>query len=356
VQDAYNAFTLPPFEYNESMEKNMNDLKPLVSIVIPTYNQKHPFLIECIESALNQTYSNIEIVISDNHSNNGASDIIANYAANDKRIKVKKPANHLPIIKSFLFAIDNAIGKYSCIISSDDILLPSCIDELVAVIEANSNVVLAHGEAIHFTPDGKETLEWKHFNMQSGIYRFEDGMKKFIEHHYTYMAGALFRNNLYRKIESEPDRTNYSYNITYSYDTYLLFRMLEFGNIGYIGKPLAKVRVENETRSLINSRLLQDFYFTYEWLEKSSLMKRIPDATKTISEIKSNLGFSYLRSLLYKRIQKIVSNEDYLKLLKYSDKLISTKFVFRKVIIKCILLFPNFPIIVFSYKRLRKHA
>jgi glycosyltransferase involved in cell wall biosynthesis len=328
----------------------MDSTSPLVSIVIPTYNQKHPFLIECIEGAQSQTYANFEIIISDNHSTNGASEIIAEYAKNDKRIKAIKPINHLDIVRSFLFAVDNAVGKYFCIISSDDILLPTCVEELVTVLENNPNVVFAHGEAIHFTPDGKETLEWKHFNQKTGIYSFEDGLDKFINHRYTYMAGPLIRNDIFKKLETESDRSKYSHNITYSYDTYLLFRMLELGNVGYIGHALAKIRVENDTRARANTHLLQDFVYTYSWLEQSSLMKRIPNATNRVRRIKSNLGFSYLKILIYKRIQNIVSDQEYSNLLKFADKLISPKYLIKKSIIRIILFFPTLPLILFRRK------
>jgi Glycosyltransferases involved in cell wall biogenesis len=328
----------------------MANTGPLVSIVIPTYNQKRQFLIECIEGAINQTYTNIEIIISDNRSTNDAPKVIADYAGKDKRIKVIKPSNHLAIVQSFLFAADNAGGKYFCIISSDDILLPTCVEELVPILENNPDVVFAHGEALHFTPDGKKKLEWKHFNLKTGIYSFEDGMDKFIEHRYTYMAGPLIRTEIFKKIENEPDRKKYSHNLTYSYDTYLLFRMLEIGKVGYIGHPLAKIRVENETRARANTHLLQDFYFTYSWLEQSSLMKRIPDAINTIARIKSNLGFSYLKVLISKRIQKLVSNQEYCNLLYIADKLIAPKYLIKKLIVKLVILFPSLPLFLFQRK------
>ena len=307
-------------------------------------------MIECIDSAINQTYTNIEIIISDNHSTNGAGKVIGEYARKERRIKAIKPTTHLAITQSFIFAGDNAKGKYFCIISSDDILLPTCVEELVPVLENNPDVVFAHGEALHFTPDGKETLEWKHFNLKTGTYGFEDGMDKFINHRYTYMAGPLIRTEVFRQIENESDRTKYSHNITYSYDTYLLFRMLELGKVGYIGHALAKIRVENEMRAVNNAHILQDFYFTYSWLEQSSLMKRIPDAKNTIARTKSNLGFSYLKSLIFKRIQNLVSHQEYCNLLKFADKLIAPKYLVEKLVVKLVILFPSLPLFLFQRK------
>jgi hypothetical protein len=164
------------------------------------------------------------------------------------------------------------------------------------------------------------------------------------------MAGPLIRTEIFRQIETESDRKKYSHNITYSYDTYLLFRMLEIGKVGYIGHVLAKIRVENEMRAVNNAHILQDFYFTYSWLEQSSLMKRIPDAKNTISRIKSNLGFSYLKSLIFKRIQNLVSHQEYCNLLRFADKLVSSKYVMRKLILRLVILFPGLPLFLFQRK------
>ena len=276
--------------------------------------------------------------------------LLASTLVKEKRIKAIKPTTHLAITQSFIFAGENAKGKYFCIISSDDILLPTCVEELVPILENNPDVVFAHGEALHFIPDGKETLEWKHFNLKTGIYSFEDGMDKFIEHRYTYMAGSLIRTEIFKRIENETDRKKYSENITYCYDTYLLFRMLEIGKVGYVGHPLAKIRVENETRAMANARVMQDYGITYSWLEQSSLMNRIPNAVKRIRYIKAGLAFDALKVLIFKRIKNIVSQEEYRALIKLADTLIFPGFLLKKLVSKSMVIFPCVPIFLFRNK------
>ena len=77
-------------------------MNPLVSIIIPVFNQNEAHLRDCIDSALGQSYNNIEIIISDNHSTNGASGIIAGYHS-DKIQKVRPPI-FLDMTGSFAFA------------------------------------------------------------------------------------------------------------------------------------------------------------------------------------------------------------------------------------------------------------
>ena len=105
---------------------------PLVSIVIPTYNQKEQFLRECIESASSQTYKNIEIVISDNHSTNNAKSIIRNlppkYTAGLARVSVncfKREPRPPERISATVFLV-NALTKREddkscCIFASPDL-------------------------------------------------------------------------------------------------------------------------------------------------------------------------------------------------------------------------------------------
>ena len=124
--------------------------KPLVSIIIPTYNQKESYLRECLESAKSQTYENIEIVISDNHSTNNAKRIIREYVSKENNIRVVSPPSFLNLSESFLYVFTQAIGDYVCYLSSDDILLPNCVETLVKHVVENNNVVFAHGQAIYF--------------------------------------------------------------------------------------------------------------------------------------------------------------------------------------------------------------
>ncbi|MCB1792022.1 MAG: glycosyltransferase, partial [Gammaproteobacteria bacterium] len=83
---------------------------PLVTVVIPVYNQNDAFLRQCIDSVLEQDYPNLEVLVSDNHSNNGCSDVILSYA--DSRLRVVRPPVHLPMVQHWAFAVFQARGEY----------------------------------------------------------------------------------------------------------------------------------------------------------------------------------------------------------------------------------------------------
>lgn len=92
---------------------------PLVTIIIPTYNRKQK-LIEAIKSALSQKYANLEIVVSDDCSNDGTIEVIKNFLGNPK-IKYYRNAKNLKFAGNHRKAIlDYAQGQYCIILSDDD--------------------------------------------------------------------------------------------------------------------------------------------------------------------------------------------------------------------------------------------
>lgn len=105
-------------------------MKELVSIVIPNYN-KQKYLKETIESVLNQTYKNIEVIIVDDGSEDQSNDIISAYEKIDKRVRFHKRP-HYGKIKTINFGIAQSTGSLIKIWGSDDYMYKKAIEELVS--------------------------------------------------------------------------------------------------------------------------------------------------------------------------------------------------------------------------------
>lgn len=101
---------------------------PLISILIPVYNSEK-FLRGCLDSALVQTYSHLEILCVDDSSTDGSLGILKEYAARDKRVRVLEPG-HLGIAGVRALLIKEARGKYISFLDSDDELLPEFVSTL----------------------------------------------------------------------------------------------------------------------------------------------------------------------------------------------------------------------------------
>lgn len=181
-------------------------MMPLVSIIIPVYNQNIDFLKQCIDSALNQTYGNVEVIVSDNHSTNGATELIASYS--NQRLRRVCPVNFLSMLDHFGFAgsCASSESKYLSFLSSDDILDANAIEKLIVIAEDNPSVTLVSGnivQAIHPPLDfqtAKNKIRGGKF--KPGMYSFAESMHLFCPWKYcsTWGIGHLIRRSDYLSI------------------------------------------------------------------------------------------------------------------------------------------------------------
>ena len=118
------------------MTKEENTETPTISIIIPVLNVE-PYLNCCLNSVLNQTYQNIEIIIIASTSNDASVEICEEYAKKDKRIKLihSKP-NGLSAARNR--GIDIATGEYLSFIDSDDYVHPEFISTLYAICKEHN--------------------------------------------------------------------------------------------------------------------------------------------------------------------------------------------------------------------------
>lgn len=96
----------------------IND-KPYFSVVLITYNRA-VLLPRCIESVLNQTFGNLELIIVDNHSDDGSIELINDYKNKDSRVKLLLVHNNNILAYSRNEGIKKAKGQYICMLDSDD--------------------------------------------------------------------------------------------------------------------------------------------------------------------------------------------------------------------------------------------
>jgi len=114
---------------------------PLISVVMPSYNHA-AFIGRAAASVLEQTYSNLELIIVDNNSSDGTDSVLA--AIKDPRFKVVKFSNNGVIAASRNLGIKSAAGEYVAFIDSDDIWLPGKLAAQTAALEHDPAAALAY--------------------------------------------------------------------------------------------------------------------------------------------------------------------------------------------------------------------
>jgi len=147
---------------------------PLVSIIIPCYNYGQ-YIEKCIQSALDQTYENIEIVVVDNGSTDNSLEKI-NTFSHDKQVKIiKLDKNIFPgsqTESAIGIAIKKSSGKYISILYADDWYLPTKIEKQVNLFDnAPSSVGVVYCHGYRYFEETKELIEWKRQEVRGYIFK-----------------------------------------------------------------------------------------------------------------------------------------------------------------------------------------
>jgi glycosyltransferase involved in cell wall biosynthesis len=134
---------------------------PLVSIGLPVFNGER-FLARSIESVLNQTYKNLELIISDNASTDGTAEIWTRYAAADPRIVGVTNDRNIGAAPNFNRAFSLATGRYFKWTTYDDWLEPTYIERCVEVLENRPGVVACWPRTKIYDEDGEFIESYTH--------------------------------------------------------------------------------------------------------------------------------------------------------------------------------------------------
>lgn len=125
------------------------DSPPLVSVLMPAKNAS-AHLIDCLDSVLNQSYKNWELIIVDDHSSDSTAEIIHSYCLRDHRIKYLKN-NGKGIIEALQTAYAFSSGKYITRMDSDDLMSTHKIDRLIRLLYAKGKGYVATGLVKYFS-------------------------------------------------------------------------------------------------------------------------------------------------------------------------------------------------------------
>ena len=124
-----------------------------VSIIVPVYNSEKTIL-RCLDSILNQTYKNIEIIIVDDGSTDNSYNLIKSRLNNDHRIKLIKKEN-TGVSDSRNNGLEITTGEYVTFIDSDDWIELNLIEKMVEVLEKENVDIVCCNYYLNYE-DGKQ--------------------------------------------------------------------------------------------------------------------------------------------------------------------------------------------------------
>ncbi len=136
-----------------------------VSLGIPVYNESR-FLKKTIDSLLNQTYSNIEIIAIDNASTDNSFRILEEYSNKDPRLKIFKNDKNIGLSNNFNLLVSKSSGEYFGWIGAHDIYNKDYIEKMVSKIIKNNNSSVVFSNVSKIDSDNKIIINKKDTGFQ----------------------------------------------------------------------------------------------------------------------------------------------------------------------------------------------
>jgi glycosyltransferase involved in cell wall biosynthesis len=212
-----------------------------VSVVTPFFNTA-PYLAECMESVLAQTYSHFEYILMDNCSTDGSSEIAATYAQRDPRIRLIRCSEFLPQLANY----NRALAKisedsvYCKIVQADDWIFPECLQLMVQVFEQSE----ATGLVSSYWLEGN-SLFGSGYPLNSPILRGRECAQWFLRTEIRIFGSqttVMYRSSLVRQ---QGD----FYNVAFpnAADLENCMEILKHCDFGFVYQVLSFVRRDNES-------------------------------------------------------------------------------------------------------------
>lgn len=268
----------------------------LVSVIVPVYNVEE-YLGRCVESILNQTYRNLEVILVDDGAKDSSGRICDQYAAQDHRVKVIHKENG-GLSSARNAGIDIASGEYLKFVDSDDWLEPDAVESLLdqALRHQVELVLGGRWDVSAATGEKKKGLCPKHQEVISGtemvrrIFRWENCDSS--------ACDKLFHKRLFREIRFPHGKVVEDVPIMYKI-------VLDAGRIALLDKPIYNYyhRSGSITYTTVSER---NFHFS----EHTAVI--YPYILEHYPQLKREARYLRVRSLVYS-VQSVdlASREDY---------------------------------------------
>ena len=216
--------------------------KPVVSFIISVYNGEH-FLPECIIGINEQTFSDYEVIVVDDGSRDGTSDILYKWSKENDRVHVLTRENG-GLTSALNLAISYTTGQYLARHDADDISSPYRIEQQVSFLNAHQDAVLVGSHCVEFAD--KQSL--------IAVYCPPDD-SKFISESLRKGENPLVHGSvIMRKAAFEQLSEGYRFRYSQDYDLYL--RISYFGDLRIVPEVLYGLR-NHPSRTAIQSRAIK---------------------------------------------------------------------------------------------------
>ena len=173
----------------------MSQPRPLISVGVAVYNGEN-YLQEALDSILNQTYEDFELLISDNASTDATEQICRSYARQDARVRYHRNDENLGFAPNANSLVHRARGTYFKWADHDDVIAPTYLERCVEALEADPGLVLCHTETRPIDAASRvkrDDLEYLRTDSDDVVIRFRDAV---LTWHRCYDSCGVIRRDV----------------------------------------------------------------------------------------------------------------------------------------------------------------
>ena len=214
---------------------------PLLSVTVLNYKYSR-YLPSCLTSILEQTFSDLEVVVIDDRSPDRSLDVIRPFLA-DPRVRLIAHRENAGFVRSLIEGTEASESRYLTVVSADDFVLSHrAFERQIALLESDPAASFAYGAWRYVDVDdrlGAVVRPWRGDHIWSGEREF----REVITRHYVLHTGTVIRRSAYRAAGG------YDPEIKYTLDNTIWPLLACVGNVGYVDEPLFAYRTHGGNMS-----------------------------------------------------------------------------------------------------------
>lgn len=274
----------------------------LISIIIPVYNVEQ-YIEECLNSILNQSFENYEIICIDDASTDTSCEIIQKYAQKNAHIRLLKNIKNKGQSHARNRGIKEAVGEYIMFVDSDDILQKDSMEKINELLHKYAEIEILYYDA-EVRDEGKWAKEQPKMRLEQNLKETGNvctGQELFVQlQRESFLIDQVWRQIIKRDFLEEKKITFYE-GIYHEDGIFSLYCALDANKVVYVAEPFYIYRRrDNSTMSTMNIKRVQSYFIFFielwnRW--KNGIWSE--DIDKLFEEYLYNIYKMYISKLNY---------------------------------------------------------
>jgi len=214
-----------PFIHRKKETKKFGFENPLVSIYVPLHNRER-YIVECIQSALEQSVKDLEVVVCDDGSTDKSNELVQKYFGNHKRVRLITQKNG-GISAASNTAVRNSRGFYIGQLDADDVMMTDAVERCLEVMDKDNRLSLVYGTTEYIDENSKFVSKGWNWPVFSREYL----LTKMIVHHFRFFRKRDFMRT-----------SGFDQTIKNAVDYDMMLKLAEVGEVTHLNKVLYQYR------------------------------------------------------------------------------------------------------------------